>query len=157
MNRGNRIVLAGNQQLAGDLVRHEMLHVLLMSADHPRWAFIDRCDVIVVRTGSCVIESDPAPPPDAKADSIPLSELEIEMEVTPAAPGSNINGGNFMLIVSVRNNASTPVIARLLPSGDTGPPLLYDYSYRERSGAPSTVYGSSLLSKHASLRMKRSA
>lgn len=132
--QGNRIVLAGDQQLAGDLVRHEMLHALLRSADHPRWAFIDHCDGTLVCTGSCATESDPAPPPDAAADSIPLSALEIEMEVTPAAPGSSVNGGNFMMIVSVRNNASTPVIARLPPSGDSGPPLLYDYSYRDRSG-----------------------
>ena len=130
---GNRIVLAGDQQFAGDLVRHEMLHALLKSAGHPRAAFIDKCDGTLVCTGACVTESDPAPQPDPTADSIPPSALEVEMEVTPAAPSSRVNDGNFMMVLSVRNNASTPVIAMLPSSGGSGPPLLYGYSYSSGS------------------------
>ena len=131
--QGNRIVLAGDQQLAGDLVRHEMLHALLRSANHPRAAFIGGCDGTVVCIGPCVTASNPAPP-DPLADSVPPSALDIEIAVTPSAPSSVVNDGNFMMVVTVRNNSSTPVIAVLPQSGDSGPPVLYGYVYSSGSG-----------------------
>jgi hypothetical protein len=52
----NRIVLYTNDTIAGGVVRHEMLHALVRSAGHPRWAFLQACGGVVtelrVRRGS---------------------------------------------------------------------------------------------------------
>src|SRR5687768_764740 len=45
---GRRIVLAGESQYFGDLVRHEMLHALLGKGSHPRAEFIQKCSGVVV-------------------------------------------------------------------------------------------------------------
>jgi hypothetical protein len=87
--QGDRIVLAGEQQWAGDLVRHEMLHALLQTAGHPRAAFVDHCEGTVVCFEECL---GPSPSPDPAADSVPPSALQIEIAVTPGAPSSGVNG-----------------------------------------------------------------
>ena len=129
--QGNRIVLASEQQLAGDLVRHEMLHALLKTGGHPRTAFVNHCEGTVVCFNECL---GPVPPPDPHADSIPPSALQIQINVTPAAPSSEVNDGNFMMIVSVTNTAPSPVIAKLPPSSDAGPPVAYSYDISGSSG-----------------------
>jgi hypothetical protein len=60
--------------------------------------------------------------------------LDIELTVTPSAPSSVVNDGNFMMVVTVRNNSSTPVIAVLPQSGDSGPLVLYGYADSSGSG-----------------------
>lgn len=129
--QGNRIVLADGQQLAGDLVRHEMLHALLRSGDHPRTTFVDQCEGTVVCFNECL---GPAPSPDPEADSVPPSAFQIRVEVTPGAPSSQLNDGNFMMIVSVTNPRSSPVIAALPSSGDDSPPIAYSYGISRSSG-----------------------
>ena len=129
--QGNRIVLADGQQLAGDLVRHEMLHALLMTGGHPRSAFVDHCEGTVVCFNACL---GAAPPPDPDADTVPPEALQIQMEVTPPAPSSQLNDGNFMMIVSVTNTAPSPVIAKLPPSTDAAPPVAYSYEISGGSG-----------------------
>jgi hypothetical protein len=128
--QGDRIVLADGQQLAGDLVRHEMLHALLQSGDHPRSAFVDHCEGTVVCFEEC---RDGAPPPDPSADTVAPSALQIALAVTPTAPSPSMNGGNFMMVITVTNTASTPVIAALPPSGDASPPIAYSYDIRSAS------------------------
>ena len=121
----NRIVLAGNEELSGDLVRHEMLHALLRTPGHPRAAFISRCGGTVVCTQLCIRDAGPAPQPNPSAISVSATALEIGVEVTPSAPGSSINEGNFMMVVTARNPSSSPVIVQLPPSGDAGPPVSF--------------------------------
>jgi hypothetical protein len=124
---GNRIVLAGNAEFAGDLVRHEMLHALLRTAGHPRAQFISRCGGTVVCTQQCIKDAGPAPQPNPLAVSVAATALEIGIEVTPSAPASSINDGNFMMVVTARNPLSSPVIVQLSPSGDAGPPVSFSY------------------------------
>jgi hypothetical protein len=45
VRRGNRIYLPDGELLREDLVRHEMLHALTRSADHPIELFEQRCHV----------------------------------------------------------------------------------------------------------------
>lgn len=124
---GNRIILAGDSQFAGDLVRHEMLHALLQSAGHPRSAFIGRCSGTVVCTKQCITDGGPAPRPDPSAQLVSPSALQIGVEVTPSAPGSAVNNGTFMMFVTAQNTAANPVIVQLAPSGDAGPSASFSY------------------------------
>jgi hypothetical protein len=110
-----------NAVLAGDLVRHEMLHALLRATGHRRSAFIVRCSGIVVCIDRCITDGGPAAPPDPNARLVDPKVLRVGVTVTPVAPSSATNGGNFMMIVTAENTDSTPVIAQLPPSGDAGP------------------------------------
>lgn len=114
---GDRIVLAGEFQLAGPLVRHEMLHALLgaHASRHPRDEFLGRCAGVVACEGECL--QDGGVPPSAPEGTVvvPPDSLEIGAEITPAAPGASVDGGYFALTLSARNPTSHPVLA-LLPS-----------------------------------------
>jgi hypothetical protein len=124
---GNRIILAGDSELEGDLVRHEMLHALLRSAGHPRSAFIGRCSGTVVCTQNCITDGGPARQPDPTAQRVGPSALQIGVEVTPSAPGSSVNDGTFMMFVTAQNTAANPIIVQLPPSGDAGPSESFSY------------------------------
>ena len=123
----NRIILAGDTEFAGDLVRHEMLHALLRTGGHPRNQFIAHCAGVVVCTEDCITEAGPAPQPDPAAKLVAPSALQIGVEVTPGAPSSSVNGGNFMMVVTARNASALPVIVQLPPSGDAGPSVSFSY------------------------------
>jgi hypothetical protein len=153
----NRIILAGDTEFAGDLVRHEMLHALLRGGGHPRNEFIARCAGVVVCTEDCITEAGPAPQPDPAAKLVAPSALEIGVEVTPGAPSSSVNGGNFMMVVTARNPSASPVIVQLPPSGDAGPSVSFSYhivgspissSYDMRAEVPEVT-------RFAPLEMKR--
>jgi hypothetical protein len=131
---GNRIILAGDTEFAGDLVRHEMLHALLRSGGHPRNAFIARCGGVVVCAQECIADAGPAPRPDPEAQVVAPSALEIGVEVTPAAPSSSVNDGNFMMVVTARNSSASPVIVQLPASGDAGPSVSFGFDIVGRSG-----------------------
>jgi hypothetical protein len=109
---GNRIILAGDAVLSGDLVRHEMLHSLLGTGGHPRAVFVGGCDGTVVCTDRCLLEGGDAAPPDPSADSVSPSALEVAATLTPTAPSSNILDGNFTMIVTAKNTLTRPVIIR---------------------------------------------
>jgi len=131
---GNRIILAGDTEFAGDLVRHEMLHALLRSGGHPRNAFIARCGGVVVCAQECIADAGPAPRPDPEAPVVAPSALEIGVEVTPGAPSSSVNDGNFMMVVTARNSSASPVIVQLPASGDAGPSVSFGFDIVGRSG-----------------------
>ena len=109
---GNRIILAGDAVLSGDLVRHEMLHALLRTGGHPRAVFVGDCDGTVVCTDQCLIEGGAAAPPDPNTDSVAPSALDVGASLTPIDPGSGILGGNFTMIVTARNRLTHPVIIK---------------------------------------------
>lgn len=133
----NRIVLTRESQLAGDLVRHEMLHALLRATGHPRKDFIAKCGGIVVCTQQCIKDAGPAPASNPLAVNVAPSSLEIGVAVTPTAPSSSINDGNFMMVITVRNPTVSPVIVQLSPSGDAGPPVSFSYDIEGSGGGRS--------------------
>jgi len=124
----NRIILDGESEFAGDLVRHEMLHALLRAGGHPRAMFIGRCGGVVVCTKACISDGGPPPQSDPNAQRISPSELEVSVEVTPVAPNGSTNSGTLMMIVTARNPKAVPVVVQLPPSGDSGPSV--DFRYR---------------------------
>lgn len=155
--RANRIVLAGDEELAGDLVRHEMLHALLRAPGHPRAAFISRCRGTVVCTQLCIKDAGPAPQPNPTAISVSPSALQIGVEVSPIAPGSSVNDGNFMMVITARNPLSSPVIVQLRASGDVSPPVGFSYdlvsgsrgwSYDMRAEVPEDTWFAPSEEKH---------
>jgi hypothetical protein len=130
---GNRIILGGDDLDEGDLVRHEMLHALLQRGGHPRSMFIGRCRSTVVCTGQCITDGGPAPAPDPSAIAVRPESLKVSVEIVPTAPGGDVKGGYFMMIVSARNPFGVPVIAQLPPSGDAGPSASFGYFIRSGS------------------------
>ena len=127
----NRIVLAGQSERFGDLVRHEMLHALLQSGGHPRDAFIGRCGGTVVCEALCIKDAGPPPSPDPAATMVDPSALQIAVELVPAQPAVSVNDGWFRMVVTARNPMAGPVIVQL-PSSDAGPGPSFSYDITEK-------------------------
>lgn len=137
--RTRRIVLAGESQYQGDIIRHEMLHALLGSAKgHPRSAFREQCAGVVPCTDRCVADGGPPAPLGPATMTVVPADLEIGIDVTPTIPGSAVQGGHFTMVISVTNARSEPVMVLLPPSGDAGPPA--SFSYRITSGSSGAWY-----------------
>ena len=130
---GNRIVLYTNDTIAGGVVRHEMLHALVRSAGHPRWAFLQACGGVVACGQACVRDAGPPASPDPGTPTIAPSELEVTSAVSPATPSSLIDGGLATFTISVHNPFSHPVVVSL-PSTSGSVPVSYGYAMRESSG-----------------------
>jgi hypothetical protein len=130
----NRIVLYTNDTIAGAIVRHEMLHALIRSAGHPRWAFLQACGGVVACLEACVRDAGPAASPDPGTPTIAPSELEVTSALSPATPSSLLNEGLATFTISVHNPFSHPVVVSL-PSGAGSVPFSYGYAMRDGSGA----------------------
>lgn len=117
----NRIVLAGEAQRDGNVVRHEMLHALLRVAGHPRAAFLGGCAGLVECRQACVADAGPPPPSDPAALSVTADALEVTVTVTPAQPSPAIDGGMFTVTVRARNPAPRPVVVALGTRSPSGP------------------------------------
>jgi hypothetical protein len=117
----NRIVLAGDAQRDGNIVRHEMLHALLRVAGHPRAAFLEGCGGLVECREACVADAGPPSPADPAALRITADALEVQVTVVPAQPSRAIDEGIFSVTVRVRNPAPTPVIVALGTRSLSGP------------------------------------
>ncbi|MCC6930945.1 MAG: hypothetical protein IT359_18285 [Gemmatimonadaceae bacterium] len=131
----NRIVLAGNAQLHGSLVRHEMLHALMRNGDHPREMFIGRCAAEVVCIDDCIVAGGRPPPPDPTAVHVPSDSLRVSVEVTPPQPQRAIMNGHFMMIIQARNETPQALIIDLAPSGDAGPPRSWGFKLVGNGGS----------------------
>lgn len=123
---GNKIVLAGDARLWGDIVRHEMLHALLQRGGHPRSSFIAKCSGVVYCDQSCLTDEGP-PSPDPTAEHVAPSQLVISVEVAPSTPSSAVMDGHFMMVIRARNPLTRSVIVDLPPAGDDGPPGSFGY------------------------------
>jgi hypothetical protein len=126
----NRIVLADSANLAGGVIRHEMLHALLGPSvgGHPRDQFLGRCAGTVDCIGGCLTDAGPPPPPDAAADTVDPSVLELTGTVDPIAPSRAIDDGWFTFTIMATNPRATPIIVKLKPSGDAGPPVSFSWT-----------------------------
>ena len=112
---GNRIVLAGDSQLDGSLVRHEMLHSLLgpAAANHPRDQFLGRCGGVVVCDERCVADAGPPAKLPSNTPVVSGDSIEVGAEITPIAPSGSSYDGFFAISITARNPAAHPVIVRL--------------------------------------------
>ena len=113
---GNRIVLAGNSEFDGALVRHEMLHALVRATNHPRAQFLERCAGYVFCADECRRDAEPAPVPPVGTPVVSPNALEIGIELQPAPVNPSNFGGYFTFIVTAHNPANHAVIIDLSPS-----------------------------------------
>jgi hypothetical protein len=125
----NRIVIAGSGKLAGNLVRHEMLHALIKARGHPRAKFLDACGGVVNCTESCISDAGPPPAPDPASIQVGPEPLQVQVDIQPAAPSRAVDGGFFALIVSVRNPMTSPLVVTLPPRPVGGPPRSFSFDF----------------------------
>jgi hypothetical protein len=131
---GNRIALGDSEIFDGSLVRHEMLHALLQSGNHPRNEFLGNCGDIVVCIDKCV--SDAGGPPDT-SDAAPVlgrDSLTYGLIVVPNTFSASADSGWTTVTLSATN--------RLPIRGNRPSPLESAYSYRPLQGwEPYDNYG----------------
>jgi hypothetical protein len=132
----NRILLASGEVLDGATVRHEMLHSLIRSGGHPRSQFLGKCAGTVPCNGSCIREAGPYHPPPETPIGVGGESLDITVDVEPASPSSDIDGGFFSITVLVRNRSTH--WATVVPSSpQTNPILTFSYDVRGSFGGSS--------------------
>jgi hypothetical protein len=130
----NRIVLVSNDTIAGGIVRHEMLHAVVRVTGHPRSEFLQKCGGVVTCSAPCVRDAGPPTPPTPGTPTVAPSQLEVTSAVSPATPGSSIDGGLFTFTISVRNPYSQSVVALLPVVAAGGTPVSYPYDIRSVGG-----------------------
>ena len=130
----NRIVLIGAAQFNGAIVRHEMLHALTRVDGHPRSEFVERCGGVVDCRVACVGDAGAPPTPPMGTPQVSPDSLVLGIELQPTTPGVNTFDGYFTIAVTARNPADHPVIALLLPSGDSDPSVSYTLSLQRSGG-----------------------
>ncbi len=116
--QGNQIVLIGETQMSGPLVRHEMLHALLRTKGHSRQFFLRRCAGVVECIDQCIDDADPPPKISAGTPTVPAESLQINISTQPTNPSSTYAGGYFTITVTAHNPAAHAVVL--------APPLVVD-------------------------------
>jgi hypothetical protein len=100
---GNRIALGDSEELDGSLVRHEMLHALLQSGEHPRQQFLGNCSDIVVCFSECLAGA--GGPPDTSG-TLPLlapALLRASIVVEPDTVSMSADSGWVAVTVNLTN------------------------------------------------------
>lgn len=121
-NAPDRIVLGENARADAALVRHEMLHVLLQRAGHPREAFLGACGDIVQCVGECETEAGGRTSPPADAPVLTPQEVGVRLDLWPPSPAASIDSGAAALVVSITNPRSQAAWVQLTPR-QSGSPL----------------------------------
>jgi hypothetical protein len=110
----NAIVLVNGAQSTPSIVRHEMLHALLVVSGHPADKFGRDCAGFVNCDGSCASELPARPPVDALSARVASSSLEITQRLVPAQIDfAKDPDGWFALVVEVRNPKPYAVTVQL--------------------------------------------
>ena len=134
-----RIVLESSQQNAGSIVRHEMLHALLGPAyasgtsahEHPPAYFQGRCAGVVYCPEIGCQDAGAAPVmAPADAPTLPLSALDIQMDVLPDRVSRTGVDRALTLIVRVTNPSAEPVWVQLDATPDLPAPWVHWYGFR---------------------------
>jgi hypothetical protein len=129
----NRIVLSRNRTIDGAVVRHEMLHALARSEGHSRRKFLQDCGGVVSCPPSCVRDAGAPAPWGPGTATVAPSQLQVTSAVSPASPGSRIDGGLATFTISVRNPFAYPVVVQL-PNPGGGVATSYRYTIRQVPG-----------------------
>ena len=125
----HRIVLAGEGQMVGPIVRHEMLHELLQVSGHPRRYFLEQCTGVLECAGSCVDDAGPPPVQPASVPRVPGDSFEVTIRIEPEHPRVDTLGGRFMVIVTARNRSNHPVVLRNPPPPNPLPPYTFGFVF----------------------------
>ena len=95
---GNRIAMVDSWSDNGPVVRHEMLHAILETGDHPKDYFREKC-------GDEIAYSLFGPPPPALEDGVAISPYALHADAVlfPARPSLSAYNGRVTIVVRVRN------------------------------------------------------
>jgi hypothetical protein len=109
-----RIVLArGMVHGAGTLVRHEMLHALLVRGGHPRAYFVERCGDIVSCEFACASEAGGWQRPRQGDPIVDPEQLQVSASIMPVPVSKSADSAWAAIVVSAHNPSSSPVWVRL--------------------------------------------
>ena len=109
---GNRIVLAGAHELDPRVVRHEMLHALIgpsAGEGHPNEYFVQRCGGVVDCQNVCLSDGPPPAAPDMQATVLDPKQMQLDLQLLPAAPSASVYGGWLAITVTATNPLDQPV------------------------------------------------
>lgn len=109
---GNRIVLVSALASDDRLVRHEMLHALLQTGDHPREYFEDRCGNEII-CGRICGESTFTSQDTAGALKVTTEQLTLDAWLTPTSPSLSEFSSFATVTVSATNPLSRAVYVDL--------------------------------------------
>ncbi len=113
----DRIILVEPHRLDGSLVRHEMLHALLGVGGHPRAAFLEACNGVVVCDSVCAADAGGRTDPPPDAPELTSRDVATRLEVVPRQPAVSQDSGAVAVIISITNPLATPAWVRLVPPG----------------------------------------
>jgi hypothetical protein len=118
----NRIVLNGDDTVAGSIVRHEMLHALVRSKGHPRSQFLENCGGVVSCPPACVSDAGSPPERDPATLRVTPASLEVTSEVAVLATSTSSQPSFATFTIFAHNPFPYPVIV-VLPNipGATAP------------------------------------
>jgi hypothetical protein len=105
---GNQIVLGDSEVTDGALVRHEMLHALLRSGNHPRAQFMGNCNDIVVCVDKCVHDGGGPPDTSERSPFLPGETLALSTRIVPDTVSASTDSGLFTVTIEVTNTTSAP-------------------------------------------------
>ena len=134
-----RIVIATHWRGDGPTVRHEMLHALLgpayasggPAAQHPPAYFQGGCVGVVACPDVGCRDAGPAPvPAPADAPMLPLSALDVRVDVLPDRVSRTGPDGVFSVVVRVTNPSAEPVRVPLEATPDLPAPWVRGYGFR---------------------------
>jgi hypothetical protein len=125
----NRIVLSGESQMVGQIVRHEMLHELTRVSGHPRNYFFEKCGGLVECADACAEEAGPPPVPPQGTPLVSGDSFEVTVSIHPSVPSSDTLGGYFQVVVSARNDANHSVVLEGPPPPDPLPASTFGYIF----------------------------
>ena len=143
---GNRIVIAGAHQFDARVVRHEMLHALIGPAageGHPNEYFVQRCGGVVDCQNVCLTDGPPPPAPDMLAAVLEPKQIQLDLQLLPAAPAASLYGGWLAVTVLATNPLDQPVWVTIprsspgVPDGETfayalqGSVAGFDYTFAD--------------------------
>lgn len=110
--RANRVVIASAMRFDGSAIRHEMLHAVTRSSTHSRSLFLGTCAHLVTCPEDCLADAGPPPREPAGAIRVPLAEMPVTLDVTPAAL-SRWSADDFLIAtIVVRNTRAVPVVVQ---------------------------------------------
>lgn len=115
----NRIVLNSNDTVAGNIVRHEMLHALVRSKGHPRSQFLEKCGGIVSCPSGCVADAGAPPQPDPATPRVSPDVLEVTSDVAVVSPSTATQPSFAQFTILAHNPFAYPITV-VLPGNGTG-------------------------------------
>ena len=110
----NSIAILRSETNNPAVVRHEMLHALIVAGGHPADKFRDSCSGYVNCEAACAAQVGAAPVAPMNAQHVELSDVSLSQRVFPAQINLSADpDGWFALVIEVHNPHTYPVWVNL--------------------------------------------